>query len=491
MVLRGRIPLRVLGVVGLLLAPAAGPPSASAQEPAQAPRAATPPTSAWRTYSGAAAPFAEAASTQQDQTGWLGIGLSCSNCSIRSTGKTVRRWTFSRPPLVYSVDQGGPADRAGLRPGDTLIAIDGQEFVSREGGEAFANLVSGERVRLTYARGGRRRTVSVVPVDRPTPTAVADIARTYSEAFRDAARAGNLEAERARRELTRLQAELGRNRGKLLDSASSRRIQESLELLQRSLRAMPERVPVLPTVPQPPMVFAPGAPAPSAGTTPARLRYSGRLGNTTIEARRPGGVNVTETRDSVVVLTGGDLTVRIALEGARFTIGRAGPSSGLGGGVVRASSGDVTYGITGYLVNPRLGEALGARSGVLTLDVAPDSHADSLGIVPGDVVVELNDRAVVAITPAQPFGGRLFRGAVPPQPGALSAVVVRGGERHTLRLATPPGTAGARLLNPPPHPRPTPAPPPARTPPTPPTRPPRAGPVPEQPAQPTPPPRRP
>ncbi|MEK7667240.1 MAG: PDZ domain-containing protein [Gemmatimonadota bacterium] len=459
MVLSGRAPLRVLGVVGLLLAPAAGLPTARAQEPAQAPRAATPPTSAGRAYSGAAAAFAEVASTQQDQSGWLGIGLSCSDCSIRSTGKTVRRWTFSRPPLVYSVDQGGPADRAGLRPGDTLIAIDGQEFVSREGGEAFANLISGERVRLTYARGGRRRTVAVVPVDRPAPTAVADIERTYSEAFRDAARAGNLEAERARRELTRLQAELGRNRGKLLDSASSRRIQESLELLQRSLRAMPERGLVPPSIPLPPMVFAPGVPTPPTVSSSSGLRYSGRLGNTVIEARRPGGVSITETGDSVVMLTGGDLMVRIALEGGRFTVTRGGTAIPVGAGTVRSSGGDVTYGITGYLVNPRLGEALGTRAGILALDVAAGSHADSLGIVPGDVVVELNDRAVVAITPAQPFGGRILRGVTPPQPGALSAVVVRGGERRTLRLATAPATPRARLLTPPSRAPATPAPP--------------------------------
>ncbi len=43
------------------------------------------------------------------------------------------------------------------------------------------------------------------------------------------------------------------------------------------------------------------------------LRYTGRLGDVVIEARGPGEVTATEVSDSEVVVTSGDLSVRLAL----------------------------------------------------------------------------------------------------------------------------------------------------------------------------------
>jgi len=198
----------------------------------------------------------------------------------------------------------------------------------------------------------------------------------------------------------------------------------------------------------PPAIAAVPTPAPSptpalrgpawAVSPPGGLRYSGRLGSTLIEARRPGGVNVIETGDSEVVLTGGDLSVRIALEPGRTV--RVRPVTAAGWSAARSTAGDAIWGIQGYLVNPRLGRALGASSGVLVLDVAGNSSADSLGIRPGDVLVSLNDHPIVAVTPGTLLEFRGLR-LVPNRPAVHSLVVVRSGVRRSLPL---PRTSGPR-----------------------------------------------
>jgi S1-C subfamily serine protease len=139
-----------------------------------------------------------------------------------------------------------------------------------------------------------------------------------------------------------------------------------------------------------------------------------------------------------VVLTGGDLSVRIALEPSRVARARvlAAPA---GWSTARSSAGDVARGLQGYLVNPRLGRALGAPYGVLVLDVESGSHADSLGILPGDVLVSLNEHPVRALTSDALLASRLPRQPAR-QAGALSGVVVRNHVRRELRLSTAPRT---------------------------------------------------
>ncbi len=100
--------------------------------------------------------------------GWLGIGVACSQCSLTASDDgEARRWTFSAPPTVFTVDRDGPADRAGLRTGDTLIAIDGVPLTSSRGGTAFANIRPGQAVRLTYRRLSEEREVGLVAQSHP------------------------------------------------------------------------------------------------------------------------------------------------------------------------------------------------------------------------------------------------------------------------------------------------------------------------------------
>jgi S1-C subfamily serine protease len=66
--------------------------------------------------------------------------------------------------LVVSVVSGSPAEKAGLRPMDTIIAVDDQPITWREGESLEAYLAQhkpGERVTLHIVRNGRTRTLDV------------------------------------------------------------------------------------------------------------------------------------------------------------------------------------------------------------------------------------------------------------------------------------------------------------------------------------------
>jgi serine protease DegQ len=71
--------------------------------------------------------------------------------------------------LVYVVASEGPADRAGLRPGDVLTAIGSAKIAAVE--ELFAALRQhrpGESVSVAYVRGGETRAAQAQITDRPS-----------------------------------------------------------------------------------------------------------------------------------------------------------------------------------------------------------------------------------------------------------------------------------------------------------------------------------
>ena len=67
------------------------------------------------------------------------------------------------PPRVTSVVVDGPADRAGIASGDTLLSIDGLPVTSPEGREALLSLEAGVTVALEVGRNSGRITIEVTP----------------------------------------------------------------------------------------------------------------------------------------------------------------------------------------------------------------------------------------------------------------------------------------------------------------------------------------
>lgn len=247
----------------------------------------------------------------------FGMGLSCSgNCSIKISEKNkVARMLFSEPPEVYSIERGGPADKAGIRRGDVLTHIDGKRMDSEAGGERFANAKPGQQVRFTVQRGRERKAIDVLARERSPVSS--RLAQSSESLVRARETITELQREQAA-QLRKLQQEL-RKTGRV-DEAQLRGLQrellqterqhnEMLAALARELTRADTRVRAVLVDSARNACLLP-TPAPTAGRSTRTLRYSGTLGNADIEVRGTNPVSVTETRNEVVVTAGGTV-VRI------------------------------------------------------------------------------------------------------------------------------------------------------------------------------------
>jgi S1-C subfamily serine protease len=70
--------------------------------------------------------------------------------------------------LVLGLVPGGPAEQAGLRVGDVIVAVDGQAVESAE--EFLASVRGhrpGDQIQVEVVRDGQRQTIEVVLTERP------------------------------------------------------------------------------------------------------------------------------------------------------------------------------------------------------------------------------------------------------------------------------------------------------------------------------------
>jgi serine protease Do len=89
--------------------------------------------------------------------GWLGVALRPLTPEIAQT----LRLTEQRGALVEGVVQGSPAERAGIRKGDVIVALGDNPVASpADLSRRIAGQSPGQRVQITIVRSGARNTVA-------------------------------------------------------------------------------------------------------------------------------------------------------------------------------------------------------------------------------------------------------------------------------------------------------------------------------------------
>ena len=98
--------------------------------------------------------------------GWIGVGVQDITRELAESFKL----SVTGGVLITHVERGGPADKAGLKLGDVLLAINGKPVSDTTGMlNMIAVLQPGEQARLKVARsqGDEELTVTVGRLPRP------------------------------------------------------------------------------------------------------------------------------------------------------------------------------------------------------------------------------------------------------------------------------------------------------------------------------------
>ena len=143
---------------------ASGPvPRPASGQPTPAPRAVPGPSST---------PVPVPTTPDLQPEGWLGFGLACNQCGwAREGGDTAPYWESAGEPILYAVQPGSPAARAGLREGDVLTHVRADPITSRRGGRALGAVRPDERIALRIRRAGRVVEAALVAGRRPAAAA--------------------------------------------------------------------------------------------------------------------------------------------------------------------------------------------------------------------------------------------------------------------------------------------------------------------------------
>jgi serine protease Do len=100
--------------------------------------------------------------------GYLGMQIQDVSEDIREAFNLPE----ARGALVQAVDEGKPADKAGIRHGDVVTEVDGKPIRNnRELIDYISYLPVGSEVKITLIRNGQRQTVTARTAERPSETA--------------------------------------------------------------------------------------------------------------------------------------------------------------------------------------------------------------------------------------------------------------------------------------------------------------------------------
>jgi S1-C subfamily serine protease len=96
---------------------------------------------------------------------WLGVEV----VTVTSTIQHYYNLSVSAGALITSVTSGGPADNAGLRPGDVITKIDDQD-ISTTGDlvSAIGSHQIGDQVDIVYYRGSVQKVANVTVGENPS-----------------------------------------------------------------------------------------------------------------------------------------------------------------------------------------------------------------------------------------------------------------------------------------------------------------------------------
>jgi serine protease Do len=107
--------------------------------------------------------IADLADDGRVERGWLGVSVQ----DVTDEVAAALDLEAAKGALIAEVTPGAPADRAGLRRGDVVLAVDGAEVADRRGlTRIIAAAAPGSRVTLSLLRGGRPMQVTVTLGDR-------------------------------------------------------------------------------------------------------------------------------------------------------------------------------------------------------------------------------------------------------------------------------------------------------------------------------------
>jgi serine protease Do len=97
--------------------------------------------------------------------GYLGVQISNVDQKAQEAFKLPNR----EGALVQSVEKGGPAEKAGVRPGDVIVAVGGVAVKeTRQLIDRVSSTPPGHKVDLDVIREGKRQTIPVVLAERPS-----------------------------------------------------------------------------------------------------------------------------------------------------------------------------------------------------------------------------------------------------------------------------------------------------------------------------------
>ena len=97
---------------------------------------------------------------------WIGVGLY----TVDQTVVFRYRLAVSQGVIITQVATGSPSDKAGLKPGDVITAIDEKNVANvADLTQIIHGYKIGQQVSLTYYRGNNKSTVSLTLVQSPPP----------------------------------------------------------------------------------------------------------------------------------------------------------------------------------------------------------------------------------------------------------------------------------------------------------------------------------